>query len=116
MLPRTVEKAARTAINGCERGNDSRGAGGVLLGTWGYEFAGFLQKMQTEPRESLFVKGRTQNGNHEVSEVRSIVIELKVAHHAMLGEIFGNAGFGDAEMVRELRLERIGAATACASP
>ncbi len=49
-----------------------------------------------------------------MGEVRSIVIELKVADHAVLGEIFGDASFSDAEMVGELGLEGIGAAAACA--
>ena len=64
----------------------------------------------------LFVERRTQNGNHEMSKVGSIVIELKVAYDAVLGEIFRDAGFSDAEMFRELGLERISAAAACASP
>ncbi len=51
-----------------------------------------------------------------MSEVRGIVIELKVADHTVLGEIFGDASFSDAEMVGELGLEGIGAATACATP
>jgi hypothetical protein len=51
-----------------------------------------------------------------MSEVRGIVIELKVADHTVLGEIFGDASFSDSEMVGELGLEGIGAATACATP
>ena len=45
-------------------------------------------------------------------EVRSSLIELKPAHHAMIGQIFGDARFRDAEMLGKLRLKRIRAAPA----
>src|ERR1700682_3145068 len=92
-------------------------AGRELLLGIGATSLQFFGKSRSRPASRrLFVQGRTQNGDHEMSEVGSIVVQLKVAHHAVLSEIFGNAGFGNAEMVRELRLERIGAAAACASP
>src|ERR1700676_4317077 len=92
------------------------GAKGVTPRRSELQVCSFLANRGAGGPRRLFVKDRTQNGNHEMSEVRSIVIELEVAHDTVLSEIFGDAGFGDAEMVRELRLQRIGAATACASP
>src|SRR5579864_6296342 len=93
------------------------GGRGLLLGNRAYKFALIRQNRGAATRmRGLFVEGWTQNGNHKMGEVRSIVIELKVAHDTVLGQIFGDASFSDAEMVRELGLERIGAAPAGASP
>ena len=47
-----------------------------------------------------------------MGEVRGAFIELEPADDAVIGEIFCNARFGDAEMFGELRLERIRAAPA----
>ncbi len=49
-----------------------------------------------------------------MGKMRSIVIELKVADRTVLGEIFRDARFGDAQVLSELRLDGIGAAAACA--
>src|ERR1700682_3620161 len=45
-------------------------------------------------------------------EVRSTLIELQPTNDAMLGEIFWHSGLWNAEMLRQLRLDRIHAATA----
>jgi len=50
-----------------------------------------------------------------VGEVRSAFVELEPADNAMIGEIFCDARLRNAEMLGELRLERVGAAAACAS-
>lgn len=46
-----------------------------------------------------------EDGNQEVGEVRGTVIHLKPTNDAVVGEILGNAGFWNAEMLRELRLD-----------
>ena len=52
-----------------------------------------------------------ENGDQEVGEMSGAVVHLEPTNDAMVGEILGNAGFGNAEMLRELRLD--GLAVAC---
>jgi hypothetical protein len=42
------------------------------------------------------VKRRPENCCYKMGEVRSTFVELKVARHTVVGEIFCYAGFGDA--------------------
>ena len=67
-------------------GIEEPGERGLLLGDRDYEFPFFWQNREAAtPQVELFVEGWTQNGNHEVGEVRSIVVELKVAHDTVFG-------------------------------
>jgi hypothetical protein len=50
-----------------------------------------------------------------MGEMRSAFVELKPTHNAVIGEIFCDARLRDAEMLRELRLERIRATAAGAT-
>ena len=68
------------------------------------------------PAAGLFVQRGANDGSHKMREVRSAFIQLEPANDAMIGEIFCYARFRNAEMFGELRLERIGAATACSTP
>src|SRR5215813_9507517 len=54
----------------------------------------------------LLVEDGTQDRNHIVGEECCALVQLKPAHYAMVRQILSNASFGDAEMLRELRLER----------
>jgi hypothetical protein len=63
----------------------------------------------------LIVQRRAKNGNDEVSEMRSSFIQLQPTHHAVVGEIFGYAAFGDAEIFGQPRFYRIDAAAARAT-
>lgn len=65
-------------------------------------------------RRELLVQGRANDGGHKMGEVRSAFIELEPTDNAVIGEVFGDARFRDAEMFRELRFEGIRAAAACA--
>jgi hypothetical protein len=55
----------------------------------------------------LFVQNGTKNRDHEVGEVGSVVVELKPADNAMFGQIFPHSSFRDAQVRRELRLNRV---------
>lgn len=48
-------------------------------------------------------------------EVRGAFVELKPSYDAVIGEIFRNAGFRDAQMVGKLRFDGVGTSTACAA-
>ena len=48
-----------------------------------------------DSRESVVEDG-AEDGYREMREMRRVVIELKVADDTVIGEIFGDAGFGDA--------------------
>src|SRR5690349_15484871 len=48
-------------------------------------------------------------------KMRSVFIELKVAHDTVIGEIFGEARFSDAQMLGQAGLDGIGAAAATGS-
>ena len=50
-----------------------------------------------------------------MGKVGGAFIELEPADHAVIGEIFCHARFGDAEMFGKLRLEGVRAAAACAT-
>ena len=45
-----------------------------------------------------------------MGEVRGTFVELEVTGDAVIGEIFCDAGFGDAEMIREAGFDGLGAA------
>jgi hypothetical protein len=44
---------------------------------------------------SLFVQSGTEDGHNEVGEVRRAFIQLQPANYAVVGQVFGDAGFGD---------------------
>ena len=59
-----------------------------------------------DPRAgSLAVQRRTKHGDEEMCKMRSAVVHLQPPHNTMIGEVFGHAGFGNAEMFRQLRLD-----------
>src|ERR1700690_990225 len=65
---------------------------------------GFAEKIMVP---SLFlVQRRAQHSDHEMGEVRSFIVELNPANHAMLLQIIADFGLADFEMLGELRLER----------
>src|SRR6476660_9199548 len=68
--------------------------------------------MGRETAVELLVQRGTNDGDHKMGEVGSAFNELEPADNAVIGEILGHARFGDAQMFRELRLQRIDAATA----
>jgi hypothetical protein len=56
---------------------------------------------------ALVVERWAKDCDHEVGEVRGAFVELKVAYHAVVAEIFCYARFRDAEMFGETRLDRL---------
>lgn len=54
-----------------------------------------------------------QDGNEEVGKVRSAFIHLQPADNAMVGQILGNPGFGDAEVLGKFRLNGFAATARC---
>src|ERR1700730_5441447 len=60
----------------------------------------------------LRIQGGTQHGHDEVREMRSAFIELQPADHAMIGQILRHTGFGDSQVLGELRLDGIDSAAA----
>src|SRR6266404_6093009 len=61
--------------------------------------------------KSIVERG-TQDSGHKVREVRSALVKLKVAHDAMVGEIFCDPGFGDTEVISKARLDGLRAPSA----
>jgi hypothetical protein len=45
--------------------------------------------------ESLLVQSGAEDGGDKVGEVRCAVVELEPANDAVVGQVFGDAGFGD---------------------
>lgn len=67
-------------------------------------------------RRQLLVESGTYDCDRKVSEVRCAFVELQPANHAMLGEILGDARFGDAKMLGKLGFDRLRAVTTGAPP
>jgi len=57
----------------------------------------------------LFVENGTEHGNGEVREIGCPFIELQPPHHAVVCKILRNARFRNSQMLREARLDGIGA-------
>ena len=58
-----------------------------------------------ECRSGLRVQDGTKNGDGEVGEVFGAFIELQPANDAVIGQIFADSRFGNAEMLGEKRLD-----------
>ena len=92
----------------------------LLLVRMGYKFATFgqgsawIEKELCQLRRATHSSG-TYDGGHEMGEVGSAFIELQPTDNAVIGEIFCYARFGDAKMLRELRLQGIRSTTAGAA-
>src|ERR1700687_6010702 len=56
------------------------------------------------------VERRPKDSDYKMGEVRGTFVELEVARDAVIGEIFCDAGFGNAEMIREAGFDGLGAA------
>src|SRR5271168_3180550 len=94
---------------------------GVTFSANGYKFVQFGQggisnRKSCASLGRLLVQSGAYDGGHKMSEVRGSFVELEPTNHAVVGEIFCDARFGNAEMFGELRLEGIRAATTCAAP
>src|SRR5258708_29762572 len=61
--------------------------------------------------KSIVERG-TQDRSHKVREMGSAFVELKVAHDTMVGEIFCDASFSDAQMIGEAGLDGLRATPA----
>ena len=75
-----------------------------------YEGVTAVTEMVRRDENGLVVERWTQNGSDEMREVRSTFVELQVPRDAVIGEIFCDAGFGNAEMIREAGFDGLGAA------
>ena len=67
-------------------------------------------EFQTLQQQKSVVEGRPENGDYKMGEVRGAFVELEEARDAVIGEIFCDAGFGNAEMIREAWFDGLGAA------
>jgi len=77
---------------------------------WAAECSGWESGEKRRLVWKLFVQGRSKHGNYVVREIGSIFIELEPASHAVIGEIFCDAGFRDSEMVRKFWFQGVRAA------
>jgi len=66
-------------------------------------------RFQIYAENLLFVENGTEHGNGEVREIGRPFIELQPPHHAVVCKILRNARFRNSQMLREARLDGIGA-------
>ena len=89
---------------GAPNGKQGLRGRGLLLGRLGYNFALKARSCRESDPQSV-IQGRPQHGDGEMCEIGCILVELQVADDAMLGQIFCDPGFGDAQMLREFRFQ-----------
>ena len=61
-------------------------------------------------KQRSVVEHGPQDGDYKMGEMRRAFVELEIACDAVIGEIFCDAGFGNAEMIREAGFDGLGAA------
>ena len=61
-------------------------------------------------KQRSVVEHGPQDGDYKMGEMRRAFVELEITGDAVIGEIFGDAGFGDAEMIRESGFDGLRAA------
>ena len=70
---------------------------------------------EPRPARGLRIQCRAKHGNKEMRKMRSALVHLQPTHHTMIGEVFSDAGFRNAQMLGQLRLDGCFPA-ACGSP
>jgi len=88
---------------------------GLLVGCLRAKRAGFLfatGQFRALAAAGSVVERRPQDSDYKMGEVRGTFVELEVARNAMIGKIFCDAGFGNAEMISEAGFDGLGAAPA----
>jgi hypothetical protein len=56
-------------------------------------------------KDKLLVQGGVEDGDQEVRKMSGALVHLKPTNDAMVREILGDAGLGNAEMLGQLRLD-----------
>src|SRR5215469_15570707 len=72
-------------------------------------------RREPRPARGLLIQCRTKHGNEEMRKMRSALVHLQPTHDTMIGEVFSDAGFRNAQMLGQLRLDGCFPA-ACGSP
>ena len=64
-----------------------------------------LHNPHKNEKDKLLVQGGVEDGDQEVRKMSGALVHLKPTNDAMVREILGDAGLGNAEMLGQLRLD-----------